>query len=84
MGVAHPTAGLSAIVKSRLGTGKETTMAEDWGLDVKKYAPNADQSVINGIVRHCGISLQRRDSSLVSLSDKQELARVREGFRSSA
>jgi hypothetical protein len=55
-------------------------MAEDWTLDVKKYAPNADESAIKGIVRHCGISLQRRDSSLVSLSDKEEIARVRDGF----
>ncbi|MBB3020955.1 hypothetical protein FHR70_004043 [Microvirga lupini] len=55
-------------------------MAEDWALDVKKYSANADQNAINGIVRYCGISLQKRDSSLVSLSDREEVARVRESF----
>lgn len=55
-------------------------MAEDWAADVKKYLPNADDKAIAGIVRHCGVSLQRRDSALVSFSDKEELARVRESF----
>ena len=55
-------------------------MAEDWSLDVQKYAPDADRDAIAGIVRHCGISLQKRDSSLVSLSDREEVARVRESF----
>lgn len=55
-------------------------MAEDWALDVKKYAPNADPKTIAGIVRHCGIALQHRDSSLVAFSDEAELGRVRESF----
>jgi hypothetical protein len=55
-------------------------MAEDWAADVKKYVPDADDAAIKGIVRHCGIALQKRDSSLVSFSDKTELDRVREGF----
>ena len=48
-------------------------MAEDWAADVRKYAPDADDKVISGIVRYCGIALQKRDSSLVSFSDKEEL-----------
>jgi len=55
-------------------------MAEDWAADVKKYSPNADDAAIKGIVRHCGIALQKRDSSLVSFSDKSETDRVRDGF----
>jgi len=55
-------------------------MAEDWAADVKKYAPNADDKAIAGIVRYCGIALQKRDSSLVALSDKAELGRVRDNF----
>ena len=55
-------------------------MASDWAADVKKYAPNADDKAIAGIVRHCGISLQKRDSALVSFSDDAELARVRDNF----
>lgn len=55
-------------------------MAEDWAADVKKYAANADEKAIVGIVRHCGIALQKRDSSLVSFTDKEEVARVRDNF----
>jgi hypothetical protein len=52
----------------------------DWAADVKKYAPDADDTQIAGIVRHCGIALHKTDSSLVSYSDPAELARVRDGF----
>ena len=31
-------------------------------------------------MRYCGISLQNRDSALVSFSDKAEVARVRDSF----
>ncbi len=55
-------------------------MAKDWASDVKKYAPDADDGVIAGIVRYCGIALQKVDSSLVSFSDPVELARVRNNF----
>lgn len=55
-------------------------MAEDWAADVKKYDPGADDGVIAGIVRHCGIALRNRDSSLVSFSDPAETGRVRENF----
>ena len=40
-------------------------MTEDWAADVRKYVPNADEKAIAGIVRYCGIALQKRDSSLV-------------------
>jgi hypothetical protein len=36
--------------------------------------------VIAGIVRYCGIALQKRDSSLVSITDPEETRRVRENF----
>lgn len=52
----------------------------DWAADVKKYAPDADDKVIAGIVKHCGIALQKADSSLVSFSDQAELDRVKKGF----
>ncbi|QMW22775.1 DUF2853 family protein [Sandaracinobacteroides saxicola] len=55
-------------------------MAEDWAIDVRKYAPDADDAVIAGIVRYCGIALRTRDASLVSFSDKAETDRVRDGF----
>jgi outer membrane protein OmpA-like peptidoglycan-associated protein len=55
-------------------------MTEDWAVDVRKYAPDADDAVIKGIVRYCGIALRKRDSSLVSFTDPKETARVRDGF----
>jgi outer membrane protein OmpA-like peptidoglycan-associated protein len=55
-------------------------MAEDWAADVKKYVPDADDSIITGIVNYCGIALRKRDSSLVSFSDSKETDRVRENF----
>jgi len=55
-------------------------MAEDWAADVKKYVPDADPKAIAGIVRYCGIALQNRDSQLVSFTDKEEVARVRNNF----
>ena len=55
-------------------------MAKDRAADVKKYVANADQKAIAGIVRYCGIALQKRNSSLVSFTDKEEVARVRTNF----
>jgi hypothetical protein len=55
-------------------------MAEDWAADVKKYVPDADEKAIAGIVRYCGIALRKRDSSLVSFGDKEEVERVRANF----
>ena len=52
----------------------------DWSVDVKKYVQDADDTAIDGIIRHCGIALQSRDASLVSFTDKSELERVREKF----
>lgn len=55
-------------------------MSNDWAADVRKYAPEANDAVIKGIVRYCGIALQSRDASLVSCSDKAERERVRDKF----
>jgi Protein of unknown function (DUF2853) len=55
-------------------------MAQDWAANVKNYAPAADDGVVNGIVKHCGIALQHRDASLVACADKSERDRVRDSF----
>ena len=55
-------------------------MTHDWAADVKKYVPDADESAIKGIVRHCGIALQSTDGSFVSCTDKSERDRVRDSF----
>jgi hypothetical protein len=58
----------------------EVKMAESWAADVKKYVPDANDKAISGIVKYCGIALQNRDSSLVSFTDPEEVARVRNNF----
>lgn len=55
-------------------------MSEDWAVDVLKYNPNANREAIAGIVKHCGIALHSRDSSLVAFTDPEEVKRVRESF----
>ena len=48
--------------------------------NIKKYTSNVDEDAIKGIVRHLGIALRNKDSSLVAASDPTEVARVRDGF----
>ena len=55
-------------------------MAVDWSLDVKKFVPDADGSVIEKIVNYCGIALQSRDGQLVAFKDEKELILVRENY----
>jgi len=45
--------------------------------DVRKYDPSASEEVVKKIVKHLGIALRNRDSSLVSATDPKELARMR-------
>ncbi|MCA8948611.1 MAG: DUF2853 family protein [Planctomycetes bacterium] len=53
----------------------------DYVADVRKYAADADEKVVAGIVKHFGIAMREgSDSSFVAVSDKSELERVREGF----
>ena len=48
--------------------------------EVKRYAPQADEAKIAAIVKHLGIALRHRDSSLVAASDPQELKTVHESW----
>ncbi len=48
--------------------------------DIKKYAGAVNEEAVAGIVRHCGIALRNRDSSLVAGKDPEELKRVRESW----
>lgn len=52
----------------------------DHAEDVKKYAATVNAAAIAGIVKHLGIALRSKDSSLVAASDPEELKRVRDGF----
>lgn len=49
----------------------------DYLTDVKKYDAGASADVVNKIVKHLGIALRNRDSSLVSATDPKELERVK-------
>ncbi|MEM7300177.1 MAG: DUF2853 family protein [Pseudomonadota bacterium] len=49
----------------------------DYLADVQKYDSGADAETVQKIVKHLGIALRNRDSSLVSCSDPAELERVR-------
>jgi hypothetical protein len=48
--------------------------------DIKKYTGQVNEEAVAGIVRHCGIALRNRDSSLVAGTDPEELKRVRESW----
>ncbi len=48
--------------------------------DVARYATSVDDAAIAGIVKHLGIALRSRDSSLVSCTDAAERDRIRDGF----
>src|ERR1700744_4996432 len=48
--------------------------------DIKKYSPSVNEAAVAGIVRHLGIALRNRDSSLVAGSNPGELNRLRDGF----
>ncbi len=52
----------------------------DYLADVKKYDASADAAVVDKIVKHLGIALRNRDSSLVSCTDPKELERVKTGW----
>lgn len=49
----------------------------DYLADVKKYDAGANADVVAKIVKHLGIALRNRDSSLVSCTDPKELDRVK-------
>jgi hypothetical protein len=68
----------AAVVKS--GGASTSSGGKDWAAHVKKYAADADDDAIAGIIRYLGIALRNRDSSLVAFSDKDEVARVRTNF----
>ncbi|MCG7508111.1 DUF2853 family protein [Mesorhizobium retamae] len=52
----------------------------DYLADVKKYDAGANADAVDKIVKHLGIALRNRDSSLVSCTDPEELKRVRDSW----
>lgn len=51
---------------------------KDYVADVRKYDAEASEETVGKIVKHLGIALRNRDSSMVACSDPSELARVQE------
>jgi aquaporin Z len=62
------------------GDATASSASKDWAAHVRKYAANADDYAIAGIVRYLGIALRKRDSSLVAFTDKDEITLVRTNF----
>ncbi len=52
----------------------------DHTADIARYSANPNEAAIQAIVKYCGIALKNADSALVALSDKDEVATVRDGF----
>ena len=52
----------------------------EYKADVEKYTSDVSDAHIDAIVKYLGIALQNKDSSLVAVTDKAELDRIRDGF----
>lgn len=57
----------------------EPNMSE-YTSDIEKYSSSVDQTVVDNIVKYCGIALRSRDASTVAASDAKELQTVKDGF----
>ena len=55
-------------------------MDQDWLADVRKYDAGADENIVGGIVRYCGIALRSENASKVTFDEKEETDRVRDKF----
>jgi len=55
-------------------------MTTDWIADVRKYAPKADETVLQNMLSTYRLVLSHPDSALVSFSDAEERKTVRESF----
>ena len=52
----------------------------DYVAEVRKFTSEVNEGAVAAIVKYCGIALHNADSSLVSASNPDELATVRNGF----
>jgi hypothetical protein len=52
----------------------------DYSADIAKYSPAVNEAAVKAIVKYCGIALRNADSAIVAMSDKDEVATVRDGF----
>ena len=52
----------------------------DWAADVKKYRPDADDAVIEGLLKTYRLVLSDADSAYVAFTDPTELETVKTNF----
>lgn len=52
----------------------------DYAADLAKYTKEVDQEKIEKLIKHLGIALRTQDGSLVSVTDPEEIDRIRKGF----
>jgi outer membrane protein OmpA-like peptidoglycan-associated protein len=55
-------------------------MSQDWLADVRRFDAGADENVVAGIVRYCGIALRSENASKVTFTESEETDRVRDNF----
>lgn len=56
-------------------------MAEhDYAGDIRRYTPHVEEACVKAVMKHLGIALKGRDSSLVACTDKTERDRIRDHF----
>lgn len=65
---------------AKKSTAKKGTDFDKYYEKVKAYDSKASKTVVENIVKYCGVSLKSRDSSLVACSDESELETVAKGF----
>jgi hypothetical protein len=60
---------------------QEIAMADfDHKADLKRYVPTADDKHIAAIIKHLGIAMKSKDSSMVACSSSDELSRIRDSW----
>lgn len=77
---AAPKAKASAAKKSAKATGPEKGTLDWYITDVRRYHKTADKNVVDGIVKHLGVAMRSRDTSLVACSDQKEKDTVINGW----
>ncbi len=82
MAAAKKTAAKKTAVKkvAAKGTPPAGVKKVDYTVNIAKYTAKVDAGAVAGLVRHLGIALRSKDSSLVAASDPTELKRIRDGF----
>lgn len=55
-------------------------LLEKYTADLEAIGDKVDQKLLRAVAKACGPAIYRKDASLVALSDKKEVERVRKNF----